>query len=146
MTIHRLLCSDFSPFRSPIKEKEKQWRINGLTMAQWINLNQSNRYVLAYRYSVLWKKLALSSHQWVLRQASRQSGKQPVRQAGRQADRWAGGWVGRQAGRQADIIWVDFEIFKTLYIQIKLFRFLFCLILLQCYYSVRTAFQLAFIK
>ena len=46
----------FSPFCSPVKEKEKQWRIKGLTMAQWINVNQNNRSVLERQYSVLWEK------------------------------------------------------------------------------------------
>ena len=43
-------------FYSPIKEKEKQWRIKGLTMGQWINLNRSNISVFARQYSVLWEK------------------------------------------------------------------------------------------
>ena len=50
------LQSDFSPFRSPVKEKGKQGRMKGLTRAQWINLNRNNRSVLASRYSVLWEK------------------------------------------------------------------------------------------
>ena len=52
-TIHRHLFSDFSPFRSPIKEKGKQGRMKGHTRAQWINLNRNNRSVLANRYTVL---------------------------------------------------------------------------------------------
>ena len=50
--------------------------------------------------------------------------------------------AGRQAGRQADEIQVSFKIFKILY-RLKLFRLLICLISLQCYYSIRSAFQLA---
>ena len=38
------LFSNFSPFHSPVKKKEKQWRMKGLIMIQWINLNQNNRY------------------------------------------------------------------------------------------------------
>ena len=59
-------------FYSPVKEKGKQWRLKGLTMAQWINFNQNNRSVLASQYSVLWEKLALFSYRsWVLWQAGR---------------------------------------------------------------------------
>ena len=46
-TIHQHLFSDFSPFHSIVKEKGKQGKMKGLTMAQWINLNRSNRFVLA---------------------------------------------------------------------------------------------------
>ena len=38
-------------------QREREARKDeGLTMAQWINLNQNNRSVLAHRYSVLWEK------------------------------------------------------------------------------------------
>ena len=50
------LQSDFSTFRSPVKEKGKQGRMKGLNMVQWINLNWNNRSVLACQYSVLWGK------------------------------------------------------------------------------------------
>ena len=43
-------------FCSPAKEKEKQGRMKELTMAQWRNLDQNNRSVLARWYSVLWEK------------------------------------------------------------------------------------------
>ena len=57
------LFSDFSPFCSPVKVKGKQWRMKGLTMTQWINLNRNNRSLLVYRYFLYWeKKLALSSY------------------------------------------------------------------------------------
>ena len=56
-TTHRHLFSNFSPFHSPIKEKGKQGRKKGLTMAQCINLNRNNRSVLACWYSVLWEKI-----------------------------------------------------------------------------------------
>ena len=52
-TIHQHLFSDFSPSHSPVKEKGKQGRIKGLTMAQWINLNWNNRSLLALQYYVL---------------------------------------------------------------------------------------------
>ena len=52
-TIHQHLFSDFSPFHSPVKEKGKQGRMKGLTIAQWINLNQNYRFVLACQYFVL---------------------------------------------------------------------------------------------
>ena len=58
-------------------------------MAQWINLNQNNRSVLAHQYSVLWKNWSYP----------------PT----------ASGSYGRQAGKQADKIWVGLEIFKILY-------------------------------
>ena len=43
----------FLNFYSPVKEKEEQWRLKGLT---WINLNWNNRSVLVCWYSVLWEK------------------------------------------------------------------------------------------
>ena len=55
-TIHQHLFSNFSPFRLPVKEKGKQWRMKGLTMAQWINLNRNNRSVLAHPHFVLGEK------------------------------------------------------------------------------------------
>ena len=58
-TIHSLLFSIFSPFHSPVKGKGKQWRMKGLTMAQWIYLNWHNRSVLAHWYSVLSEKTGL---------------------------------------------------------------------------------------
>ena len=42
-----------APFRSPVKEKGKQERMERLTRAQWINFNRNNRSMLANRYSVL---------------------------------------------------------------------------------------------
>ena len=57
-TIHWHLFSNFSPFHSPVKKKRKQWRMKGLTKAQWINLDQNNRSVLTHRYSVLWEETA----------------------------------------------------------------------------------------
>ena len=39
ITIHQHLFSDFLPFYSPVKEKEKQRRIKRFTMVQWIYLN-----------------------------------------------------------------------------------------------------------
>ena len=48
--------NDFSPFHLPVKEKRKHWRMKGLGMVQWINLNWNNRSVSVYRYSVLWEK------------------------------------------------------------------------------------------
>ena len=68
-TIHWHLFSDFSPFRSPVKEEGKQWRMKGLIIAQWININWNKRCVLAHWYSVLWeKKLALSSYHYLILQ------------------------------------------------------------------------------
>ena len=57
-----------------------------LTIVQWINLNQNNRFVLALRYPVLREKAG------------------PIFQP---LEVFA-------AGRQADEIWVSFEIFKIL--------------------------------
>ena len=54
--IHQHLLSNFSPFHSPVKEKEKQWRIKWPTTAQWINGNWINRSVVAHRYPALWEK------------------------------------------------------------------------------------------
>ena len=54
-TIHQHLFSDFSPFHSSVKEKGKQGKMKGLTMAQWINLNRNNRSVLALQYFVIWE-------------------------------------------------------------------------------------------
>ena len=50
--IHWHLFSDFSSFHSPVKEINKQRRIMGLPMAQWINRNRKNRSVLSHWYSV----------------------------------------------------------------------------------------------
>ena len=62
--------------------------MKGLTKAQWINLNQNNRSVLAHRYSVLLEKTG------------------PILPS----------LVGlRQGGRAADRMWVGFKIFKILY-------------------------------
>ena len=113
-TIHRHLFSDFSSFHSPIKEKEKQWRMKGLTIGQWINLNRNNISVFAHQYSVLWKKTCPILSPLV---GLTPTGKQPSK-------RNTGGFQNS--------------------LQDKLFRLLFCLILLQCYYySVKTAFQSA---
>ena len=57
---------------------------------------------------------------------------------GRQAVRWA--------GRQADEIQVGFKMFKILYKLNYVFGLLFCLLSLQCYYGIRTAFQSTFLK
>ena len=46
-TIYWHLFSNFSPIHLPVKEKEKQSRIKGLILAQWINLNRINRFVVA---------------------------------------------------------------------------------------------------
>ena len=40
------IFSDYAHFCLPVKEKEKQRRIKGLTMVQWINHNRINRSVL----------------------------------------------------------------------------------------------------
>ena len=110
------LQSDFSPFRSPVKEKGKQGRMKGLTRAQWINLNRNNRSVLASRYSVLWEKNWPNS---------------PT----------ASGSYGREAGREAGRRNTGgFRSFKTS-LQVKLFGILICLISLQFYYGIRTAFS-----
>ena len=114
-TIYRHLFSDFLPFHSPVKEKGKQVRMKGLTMVQWIiNLNQTTD--LCQRVNILFceKKLALSFHyQWVLQQRGRQAGR-------------------RNTG--------GFQNFKTS-LQVELFGFLFYLILLQFYCSIKTAFS-----
>ena len=86
-TIHRHLFSEFSPFCSLVKGKGKQGRMKGLIMAQWTNLNQNNRSVLAHWYSVLWKKTG------------------PILLA----------LVGLTAGRQVDKIRVSFEYLKIFY-------------------------------
>ena len=54
-TIRWHLFSNFSPFHLPVKEKEKQWRMKVLTVAQWLNLNQNNRSVSACWNSVSWE-------------------------------------------------------------------------------------------
>ena len=85
--IHQHFFSNFLPFHSPVKEKEKQGRMKGLTTAQWKNFNRNNRSVLARWYSVLREKIGL-----ILL---------PL--------------VGLMAGRPADEIGVGFEILKILY-------------------------------
>ena len=64
-------------------------------MAQWINLNQNNRSVLANRYSVLGEKTDPILLPLVGLTAGREGG--------------------RDGGRLADEMRVDFEIFKILY-------------------------------
>ena len=54
----------------------------------------------------------------------------------------AGRQAGREAGRRNT---VGFRSFKTS-LQVELFGFLICLISLQFYYGIRTAFQSAFVK
>ena len=51
-----------------------------------------------------------------------------------------------QTGRRAEEIQMDFEIFKILYRLNYLFGLPFYLITLQCYYSIRTAFQSTFVN
>ena len=75
-TYHQHHFSDFSPFCSPIKGKERQWRIKGLTMVQWINLNRNNISVLAHQYSALWDKTGLILPLLVGLTAGRQAGRQ----------------------------------------------------------------------
>ena len=48
VTIYQHYFCDFSPFQQSVKEKEKQIRMKGLTMAQWVNLNQNNRSVIVH--------------------------------------------------------------------------------------------------
>ena len=91
---------------------------------QWINLNRNNRSVLASRYSVLCEKNWPNSST-----ASGSYGREAGREAGRQA--------GREAGRRNT---GGFRSFKTS-LQVKLFGILMCLISLQFYYGIRTAFS-----
>ena len=77
--------------------------MKGLTMAQWINLNQNDIPVLACWYSVLWEKTGL-----ILL---------PL--------------VDLTAGRPADKIQMDFEILKSS-LQVKLFGLNITVMLLQC--------------
>ena len=52
---------------------------------------------------------------------------------------------GRLSGWLADEMRVEVEIFKIPF-RLKYFRFLLRLISVQCYYSIRSAFQSAFLK
>ena len=115
-TIHRQLFSNFSPFCSPFKQKEKQWKMKGHTMAQWLSLNQNNRSVLACWYSVLGEK----------------TGPILLPLVGLMADREASRQTNYRCGSQ---------FLNSL--QVKLFGLL---ISLQCYYSIATAFQSIFVK
>ena len=36
--------------------KEKQWRMKGLNMVQWINLNWDNRSIVVHQFPLLWEK------------------------------------------------------------------------------------------
>ena len=111
-TIHQHLFSDF---HSPVKEKGKQGRMKGLTMAQWINLNRNNGESIFCIVRKNWPYPPITS-----------------------------GSYGRQGGRPADKIQVDFEILKLFYKNYsdstKTIQLLFCLISLQFYCSIRTAF------
>ena len=82
--------SDFSPFRSPVKEKGKQGRMKGLTRAQWVNLNRNNRSVFSESIFCIVRKNWPNS---------------PT----------ASGSYGREGGRPADEIRVDFKVSKLLY-------------------------------
>ena len=95
-TIYWHLFSDFSPIHLPVKEKEKQLRIKGLILAQWINLNRTNRFVVVHQYPALWEKTG------------------PIFPP----------LLGLMAGWQTKYGWVS-NFLKS--IQVKLFRFLFCL-------------------
>ena len=122
------ICTDisayiyFSPFCSPVKEKGKQGRMKGLTMAQWINTNQNNRSLLAHQHSVLWEKTGFI----LLPLVGLSSGS-----------------CSREAGQQTK--YGGFWFFKIVY-RLNYSGFLFCLLSLLCYYSNRTAFQSAFFK
>ena len=70
------LLQKFFTFHSPVKEKGKQWRMKGLTKAQWINLNQNNRSVLTHQYSVLWEKTGPILPSLVNLTAGREAGQQ----------------------------------------------------------------------
>ena len=66
-------------------------------------------------------------------------------------EKWAyppttSGCYSRQGGKPVDEIQVGFKIFTENSLQVKLLELLYILTSLQCYYSVRTAFQLAFVK
>ena len=45
-TVHWHFFSNYPLFHSPVKEKGKLWRIKELTKAQWINVNQNNRFYI----------------------------------------------------------------------------------------------------
>ena len=109
ITISQHLYSHFSPFHLPVKEKEKQWRMKGLNMVQWINFNQNNKSVLVCQYSALWKNWPYP----------------PI----------ASVFYSRQAGWQTDKIQVDFSFFKILYRFIQI-QYVLCLILMQYYYCI----------
>ena len=91
---------------------------------QLININWNKRSVLAHRYSVLGEK---TGHILLLL-----LGLMVGREAGREG--------GREADLQAKCGWV------LKFLKFKLFRLLFCLLSQQCYYSIRIAFQSAFVK
>ena len=133
-TIHQHLFRDFSPFHLPVKEKQKQEKMKGFTMVQWINLNQNNISVLVLWCSILWEKIG------------------PILlplvdlMAGRAADEIiVGGFQNFKNSLQVKLIVGGFQNFKNS-LQVKLFGLLICLLSLQCYYSIRNAFQSAFIK
>ena len=76
-----------------VKEKEKQWRIKGLTMAQWVSLKWNNKFVVAHRYSSLWEE------------------SRPI------LPTLVGPTAGRQAGKQTKCVLVDFKILNSLQIK-----------------------------
>ena len=105
----------FLSFYLPLKEKEKHWRMTGLTMVQCIYLNQNNICVTASLFCTVrknWPYLPTTT-----------------------------GSYSRQAGQQIKYMCIS-NFWNSL--QVKLFELVFCLISLQCYYSVRITFQLDF--
>ena len=84
-------------------------------MVQHVNFNRINRSVVTSRYHVLWEKTDPNLSLLV------------GLMAGRQAARW-------NTGR--------FQNFWN-FLQANLLGFLFCLISLQCYYSVRSTFSVS---
>ena len=115
------LFNNLSPFHYPVKEKEKQSSMKGLTMAQWINLNRNNGSVLANRFPSSWEKTGPLLPPLVGLTAG-----------------WLAGWL---AGWQTIHGWIrNFK--KSL--QGKLFGFLPRLISMQCYYSIVVHFSRLF--
>jgi len=56
MTIYQLLFMNFSPFNKRLKEKGKKQRIEGRTMAQWINILRYNSFVNGQQLPLLCEK------------------------------------------------------------------------------------------
>ena len=116
--ISLVIC--YLSFSHAVNENEKQWRIKGLTMAQWMNFNRNNRFVVVCRCETENWPYILPLH------ASGSYGRQAVQCHYRQAGNVT---TGRQAmsGRQCNVTTV-LPMHFAHFTQVKLILSLRCIL------------------